>query len=151
LGIAATLPRRAPKAERPRRHGAHFRLSDAQGQVLLRRRPPRGLLGGMVEIPGTAWRAEPWARPEALAEAPAQAAWVKWGVVRHVFTHFELWLDVYGASLPVIPEEAMAGGFLCPAEELPGQALPSLMAKCLALGLKTAEPAHPVPSSARLV
>jgi A/G-specific adenine glycosylase len=140
LGIAATLPRRAPKAERPRRHGAHFRLTDGAGQMLLRRRPPRGLLGGMIEIPGTAWRAEPWGRPEALAQAPAQASWVRWGGVRHVFTHFELWLDVYGASLPVIPPEAMGDGFLCPAEALSAQAFPSLMAKCLALGLKTADP-----------
>ena len=151
LGIAATLPRRAPKVERPRRHGAHFRLTDAAGQVLLRRRPPRGLLGGMIEIPGTAWRPEPWGRPEALAEAPIPAAWVKWGVVRHVFTHFELLLDVYGASLPVIPPEAVGEGFLCPAADLSAQALPSLMAKCLALSDKTVQPAHPVPSSARLV
>ena len=151
MGIAATLPRKAPKAERPRRHGAHFRLSDAAGQVLLRRRPPRGLLGGMIEIPGTIWRAQPWDRPEALAEAPVQAAWVKWGTVRHVFTHFELWLDVYAARLPVIPAEAMGDGFLCPAEDLSAQALPSLMAKCLALSQNMPTPAHPVPSSDRLV
>ena len=146
LGIASMLPRKAPKVERPRRHGAHFRLSDAAGRLLLRRRPPRGLLGGMIEIPGTAWRSEPWGRPEALAEAPVQAAWVKWGTVRHVFTHFELWLDIYGASLPAIPPQAIGDGFLCPEEDLPTQALPSLMAKCLALGLNTAGPAHPVPS-----
>jgi A/G-specific adenine glycosylase len=145
LGIAATLPRRAPKAERPRRHGAHFRLSDAAGRLLLRRRPPRGLLGGMIEIPGTAWRPEPWACTDALAEAPMPAPWVKWGSVRHVFTHFELLLDVYGASVPVIPPAAIGEGFLCPAEDVPAQALPSLMAKCLALGQKTAEPAHPAP------
>lgn len=145
LGIAATLPRRAPKAERPRRHGAHFRLSDAAGRLLLRRRPPRGLLGGMIEIPGTAWRPEPWAPADALAQAPMPAPWVKWGSVRHVFTHFELLLDVYGARVPVIPPFAMGEGFLCPAEDVAAQALPSLMAKCLALGQKTAEPAHPAP------
>jgi A/G-specific adenine glycosylase len=150
-GIAATLPRRAPKAERPRRHGAHFRLSDGSGRVLLRRRPPRGLLGGMIEIPGTEWRAEPWSKAEALAQAPAAAPWVAWGVVRHVFTHFELLLDVYGATLPVIPAAAIGDGFLCPEAELSAQALPSLMAKCLRLGHKarpseTAAPAHPAPS-----
>jgi A/G-specific adenine glycosylase len=137
LGIAAALPRRTPKAERPRRHGAHFRLSDGAGRVLLRRRPPRGLLGGMIEIPGTVWRADPWGGPEALAEAPMPGPWVKWGSVRHVFTHFELWLDVYGATVSVIPPEALGDGFLCPAEDLTAQALPSLMAKCLGLRLKT--------------
>jgi A/G-specific adenine glycosylase len=150
LGIATTLPRKAPKVERPRRHGAHFRLTDAAGQVLLRRRPPRGLLGGMIEIPGTLWRAEPWDKAEVLPQAPAPAAWVKWGTVRHVFTHFELLLDVYCATLPMIPAAALGEGFLCPAEKLSAQALPSLMAKCLALRqnkgkAKLGEPAHPAP------
>jgi A/G-specific adenine glycosylase len=144
-GIAATLPRRAPKAERPRRYGTHFRLSDGAGRVLLRP-PPRGLIGGMTELPGTAWRAEPWSRAEALAEAPAAAAWVPWGIVRHVFTHFELLLDVYGATLPVIPADAIGEGFLCPEADLSAQALPSLMAKCLRLGQNTGQPAHPAPS-----
>ncbi len=42
LGIAAELPRKAPKPARPLRHGAHFWLTDAAGCVLLRRRPPLG-------------------------------------------------------------------------------------------------------------
>ena len=51
-GIADSLPRKAPKKTRPVRHGAQFWLTDASGQVLLRRRPPKGLLGGMTELPG---------------------------------------------------------------------------------------------------
>ncbi len=74
-GIAAELPRKAPKKTRPLRYGAHFWLTDAEGQVLLRRRPPRGLLGGMTELPGTAVAAEPWTQAEAVAAAPAAAAW----------------------------------------------------------------------------
>ncbi|MCB8875534.1 A/G-specific adenine glycosylase [Acidisoma silvae] len=143
-GIAASLPRKTPKAARPRRHGAHFHLSDAEGRVLLRRRPAKGLLGGMAEIPGTDWRAEEWTRQDALAQAPVtQAHWVKLGSVRHVFTHFELLLDVYGASLVTIPEGAIGQGFLCPAADLDAQALPSLMAKCLVLGQKTLKQGSP--------
>jgi len=138
LGIAATLPRKAPKAVRPRRHGAHFYLSDAEGHILLRRRPAKGLLGGMAEIPGTEWRADVWTRQDALVQAPVtQAHWVKLGTVRHVFTHFELLLDVYAAHVVSVPAAAIGSGFLCPAADLPSQALPSLMAKCLALGQKT--------------
>jgi A/G-specific adenine glycosylase len=74
-----------------------------------------------------------------------------WGTVRHVFTHFELWLDVYAARLPVIPPEAMGDGFLCAPQDLSAQALPSLMAKCLALGEKTGEAAQSVPESNYLV
>ena len=69
-GLQNTLPRKAPKPARPLRHGAHFLLTDAAGEVLLRRRPPRGLLGGMLELPGTPWRDAPWADAEALALAP---------------------------------------------------------------------------------
>lgn len=143
-GIAASLPRKAPKTARPRRYGAHFLLVDEAGQVLLRRRPAKGLLGGMVEIPGTDWRAEAWTRQEALAQAPvAQAQWVKRGQVRHVFTHFELWLDVYAAHVVSVPSAAIGRGFLCPAADLQAQALPSLMAKCLALGHNTPADAEP--------
>lgn len=151
-GIAASLPRKAPKPARPRRHGAHFRLTDAAGQMLLRRRPARGLLGGMVEIPGTEWRAEPWTMAEAIAASPLPAApWAALGQVRHVFTHFELIVDVYAASLPSLPASATAKGFLCPPGELGAQALPSLMAKCLALGHNRMPQAKPAAETSDLL
>ena len=40
---------------RPSRRGAVFYISRADGHVLVRTREARGLLGGMTEIPGTAW------------------------------------------------------------------------------------------------
>ena len=127
-GIAADLPRKAPKPVRPLRYGAHFWLLDAEENVLLRRRPPSGLLGGMTELPGTPWRAEPWGRDEALAHAPMHAAWRAAGEVRHGFTHFELRIAVYAASVPRIE----ADGFLREAAALRDEALPSLMRKCVA-------------------
>jgi A/G-specific adenine glycosylase len=133
-GIAETLPRRAAKSARPIRHGAHFWLTDQHNRVLLRRRPAQGLLGGMTELPGTDWRATPWPSAEAQANAPMRAAWRTAGQVRHVFTHFELWLDVYTASVPAID----ADGFLHPATALVDEALPSLMRKCVSLASKAA-------------
>jgi A/G-specific adenine glycosylase len=126
-GIAAELPRKAARPVRPLRHGAHFWLTDRAGQVLLRRRPPRGLLGGMTELPGTPWRAETWSEAEALALAPMAAAWRPVGEVRHGFTHFELRLSLYAADVPRIDAE----GFLRPAAALAGEALPSVMRKCV--------------------
>ncbi len=132
-GIAATLPRKAPKKARPLRHGVHFWLTDAAGHVLLRRRPPRGLLGGMTELPGTPWRDTPWPEAEALALAPQPAAWRQAGTASHGFTHFELAITLYAAEVPAICAE----GFLRPADALGGEALPSVMRKCLAaLGIK---------------
>ncbi len=128
-GIAAELPRRSAKKPRPSRHGASFFLTDAQGRVLLRRRPPRGLLGGMVELPGTEWRADPWPPEEAFGHAPMAAAWRPAGQVQHVFTHLALSLDVYSAQVGAIDAE----GFLCEPAALRAEALPSLMRKCVAL------------------
>ncbi len=75
-GCAEELPARAEKPDRPLRYGVAFWLTRADGAVLLRRRPETGLLGGMIEIPSTAWRAEPWTFAEAIAAAPARGPMV---------------------------------------------------------------------------
>ncbi len=126
LGIAAELPRKAPKKPRPVRYGVHFWLTDAAGRVLLRSRPSKGLLGGMTELPGTDWRALPWTLAEAMPFAPVAADWRPAGQVRHGFTHFELVIDLLSARLPVIEAE----GFLRPVAALDQAALPSVMMKC---------------------
>ncbi len=100
-GIAAELPRKSPKPTRPLRHGAHFLLRDQAGRVLLRRRPAKGLLGGMLEVPGTPWREARWDDAEALPHAPVATAWRRMpGLARHGFTHFELEMVVFAAELP---------------------------------------------------
>jgi A/G-specific adenine glycosylase len=126
-GIAAELPRRAVVRERPLRHGVHFWLTDAEGNVLLRRRPPAGLLGGMTELPGTDWRTEPWRAAEALALAPMLAEWQPAGQVRHGFTHFELTIDLFAAQV----ERIEGAGFARPIDTLAHEALPSVMRKCV--------------------
>ena len=95
--------------------------------MLLRRRPDDGLLGGMTELPGTEWRAVPWGAAEALALAPMAAAWRAAGQVRHGFTHFELTIDLFAARV----DATDADGFCRPITALAGEALPSLMRKCV--------------------
>jgi A/G-specific adenine glycosylase len=126
-GIAPDLPRKAPRRARPLRHGAQFWLEDASGQVLLERRPTQGLLPGMLGLPGTEWREQAWPTHEALAHAPAQAEWRLAGRAWHGFTHFELMLDVYAASVPAIP----ADGVLLPVATLAQAGLPTVMQKCV--------------------
>ncbi|MFW7268454.1 A/G-specific adenine glycosylase [Gluconacetobacter sp. Hr-1-5] len=131
-GIAASLPAKAPRAARPVRHGAHFLLTDAGGHILLRRRPEKGLLGGMLELPGTEWRATPWPEAEALPFAPARADWRRAGRVSHVFTHFTLHVDVYAAHVAHFPNAvARIGGMAVAHADLDTLALPSLMRKCV--------------------
>lgn len=139
-GIAETLPRRAAKPERPTRRGVAYWAVDRAGRVLVRRRPPCGLLGGMTEVPSSEWvdaRPSPRAPPappsdQALAAAaPVTAIWgILPGVVRHTFTHFHLELLVAAATAPVAPAVAAAAdGVWVPVDRLGEQALPSVMRK----------------------
>ena len=137
MGIQASLPRKSPKKERPVRYGVHFWLTDDRQTVLLRTRPPKGLLGGMTELPGTQWRDTPWTVAEALADAPTQRTsnsleWRGAGQVRHTFTHFELILDVLAAHVPLIDASGLVHqGFAHPLDALDDAALPSVMRKCV--------------------
>lgn len=125
-GIAAALPRKISPQKRPLRHGVHFWLIDSAGQILLRRRPAQGLLGGTMELPGTPWRIEPWNEAEALALAPMPASWRPAGRVRHSFTHFVLEVVLYAAQ---VPRFAVAG-LACPLTGIETEGLSSLMRKC---------------------
>jgi A/G-specific adenine glycosylase len=126
-GIAEGLPAKSPKAARPKRHGVVFWALRNDGAVLLRRRAESGLLGGMIEVPSTDWRAQPWTLEEALAVAPVAAAWRPLeGVVRHGFTHFELELSLVVGEAP---GRAARFGLWCPVDRLCDHALPTLMKK----------------------
>ena len=125
-GTAPGLPVRAPKKIRPIRYGVHFYATDGTN-LFLRRRPPSGLLGGMTELPGTPWREQTWTPAEARLHAPIDAAWRVAGQVRHVFTQFELRIEVWAGSV-----NALAGdGFAHPLSGLDDVALPSVMLKCV--------------------
>jgi A/G-specific adenine glycosylase len=126
-GIVESLPARSAKPERPKRHGIVFWTVRKDGAVLLRRRPESGLLGGMIEVPSTDWRAEPWTLDEAMPAAPLSADWRPLdGIVRHGFTHFELELSlVVGHARNGCTREAL----WCPVDRLSDYALPTLMKK----------------------
>ena len=141
LGIAAKLPARTPKGEKPHRFGIAFIALREDGAVLLRRRPDRGLLGGMMEVPSTDWVDMLPSATDALRIVPVKADWWKVpATVRHVFTHFELELVVYRAVVSSASELTFwADGSRCrwvPRRELDAQALPSVMRKVIAHGLR---------------
>ena len=126
-GIAAELPRKAPKKSVPVRRGTAFWAARPDGAVLLRRRPEKGLLGGMMEVPSTPWQEQP-AAPE--PHAPIAAQWKTLpGVVTHTFTHFHLELTVVKAE--AVEHDAVEGRWVA-AEDLAGEALPTVMRKIVA-------------------
>ncbi|MFQ5562606.1 MAG: A/G-specific adenine glycosylase [Parvularculaceae bacterium] len=96
LSAPEAYPKKATKKAKPVRRGAAFALFRRDGRVLLERRSHKGLLGGMLGLPTTDWT--PGEIEDPLSNAPARATWRRLGDVRHVFTHFRLYLDVYAAS-----------------------------------------------------
>ncbi|MEQ8936437.1 MAG: NUDIX domain-containing protein, partial [Amphiplicatus sp.] len=96
-GAPDSFPAKKAKVEKPTRRGAIFALFNSKNEVLLERRADKGLLGGMLGLPGTAWTDRLDA--DIFAAAPAQAKWIEAGAVRHTFTHFHLDLDVYAAEI----------------------------------------------------
>ena len=101
--LQKACPKRRPKKTSPHGAGAAFWLQRADGAVLLRRRPEKGLLGGMMEVPSSPWE-ESGAMDGrgVLGHAPAKAKWQRQdGIVRHTFTHFHLELvGLYRAYHP---------------------------------------------------
>jgi A/G-specific adenine glycosylase len=127
-GTQEQFPVKAAKATKPVRFGAVFVAENGDGAVLLRKRPERGLLGGMSEPPTTAWTARADGETGTDA-APFSADWRAAGSVVHVFTHFELRLSVYHAS--GIERPAPDGAWWSPRAELPAEALPTVMKKAI--------------------
>lgn len=131
-GRPEAYPVKARKAPKPRREWTGYWLR-RKGHVLLVRRPPKGLLGGMLALP---------------IEAPADAAWREVGAVQHVFTHFSLTmrvvagdLDCGSAKAAAVDDQFMAPAFAgaqqgqewWPVERIGEAGLPTVFAKAAAL------------------
>ena len=120
---------KAAKKAKPNRVGAVFALTNAKGEMLFERRPEKGLLGGMLGLPGTEWKER--LNGDVFSSAPAAAGWAKTGEATHTFTHFHLTLDVYAGAAPK--------GFRKTAEQQwlkPGDAkLPTVMKKAVGAAL----------------
>jgi A/G-specific adenine glycosylase len=122
-GQPEAWPRKSLKPERPRRHGVAYVLTRS-GEVALVRRPPKGLLGGMLALPTGDW-AEACAPSNGV---PAPADWRPAGQVEHLFTHFALTLQVMRA-------EGDGEDLIWMSPEAAAQVLPTVFRKALRAGL----------------
>ena len=127
--IAETLPKRAPKKPKPERAGVLFWLENARGDVLMARRPDKGLLGGMLVFPSTGWDAPNDARLPDLLPTEMQAAWTPLDVeIVHVFTHFRLTLKPVAQTAPKGWRKPAGFEWVSPSD-FADRALPGLMMK----------------------
>ncbi|WP_448502167.1 A/G-specific adenine glycosylase [Sphingomonas sp.] len=119
-GEPERLPRKLAKKARPVRYATIFWLERA-GQVLLVRRPDRGMLGGMRALP-----TGPWAdAPPGLADAPADAAWrLHEHPVEHGFSHFTIICALASARA-----DGHIEGEWWPVADIESAGLPTLFAK----------------------
>jgi A/G-specific adenine glycosylase len=126
-GRQEDFPVKPPRRARPLRRGVAFVLRGPGGAIWLTRRAEKGLLGGMVQVPTTDWVEGGPDEASRAAARPAPGPWRLLGeTVRHVFTHFELELEVEVASARSAP----AGeGRWCAPDALDGAGLPSVFRK----------------------
>ncbi len=106
IGTPEAFPAKPPKRIRPQRYGLAYWCREGD-HVLLVRRPPTGLLGGMAALPGTPFTDH---RPQTDPLA----------VVTHNFTHFALQLWI------VAGEPELTEGWWQPLATLDGAGLPTL-------------------------
>jgi A/G-specific adenine glycosylase len=106
-GAVARYPASRPKRALPTRRTRMLLVVNRTGDVLLERRPPAGVWGGL------------WCFPEADAEAPLdvvfEGEWLEperhdaWECVTHTFTHFRLEIEPIVVRLRVENPQIMEG------------------------------------------
>jgi A/G-specific adenine glycosylase len=136
-GTQALYPAARPKRARTQRHVAVLVIRDADGRVLLERRPARGIWGGLYSFPELAGEDSPreWC---ARMLGAAVAAERVLETIEHAFTHFDLdllprLLDLAGAASVVAdrddwhwcrPGSELGVGVPAPVAALLGNRLP---------------------------
>ncbi len=123
------LPHKTPKKPKPARIGAAFVIERRDGAIFLKTRGDKGLLAGMSEVPTTGWTHRVNGKT-GKAAAPFKSDWQFKGTVRHTFTHFHLELEVWHTVFDGEPNEE---GWWSSPDELPNEALPSVMRKVIAI------------------
>jgi A/G-specific adenine glycosylase len=98
-GEETLYPKKDKKKKTPLRRGYAYVLM-CGNKILAEQRPDAGLLGGMLGVPTSSWGE----RPKDHSAAPLKRNWEKAGEIKHVFTHFELRLDIFIAQVEDMQE-----------------------------------------------
>ncbi len=128
-GMPELYPVKLQKKHKPTRYGVAFWLQNENQDIWMRKRPPEGLLGGMIEVPSTDWREEFWTEAEIWKLAPLNANWLPHeGFITHTFTHFHLHITVWTGKTS---SNVNTNGFWSAPNQFSELALPTLMKKII--------------------
>ena len=83
----AALPVKPQKSAKPVRRGKVLIITNDKNQVVMKQRPPKGLLGGMMAFPSSGWDKTDMDQA-LLATLPASQITALPGQFSHIFTHF---------------------------------------------------------------
>lgn len=134
LGLEQQLPLQQKRKPVPIRHEVALLLK-RHGRYLVRRRPASGLLGGLWEFPTLSVAAEDSAASRVrllMADFAATGVPQSLGTIRHIYSHFQLQLQLFQLSVTELPQVAAGDADWCAAENLTKLALHGAHKKALA-------------------
>ena len=132
------FPIKKPRNPKPTRYGFAFVAIRKDGAILLRKRPPNGLLASMAEVPGSNWDITNQANQSQnnLKFAPLKGNWQKIAKpVRHTFTHFHLNVGIWYTQVDN-NTSAPEGHWWSSQTSLANEPLPTVMHKIIASSLE---------------
>lgn len=129
-GRVAELPATRPRKALPQREVSVLLLRQGN-KILLERRPPSGIWGGLLSLPEVAAPADPRQYAEQVLGCAVNRL-IALAPLRHTFTHFQLTLRPLSGQAELLPRAAEVAG-LCWVDctELATAALPTPIRKIL--------------------
>ncbi len=135
-GAQLEYPKKEKKKTKPKKYAGAYFLKNKEGAFFIRKRSENGMLANMYEVPTTQWHED-----KSLSETReipfSSISGVIWrkksGVVKHVFTHFEFFLDVYvgEAGDLDLSSDSLRDGFFVEVKDLSLYAIPTVVKKVI--------------------
>ena len=129
LGLENTLPKKLKKKPRPQKNGIVYAIFAPDGSIFIRKRPEKGLLAQLWELPHVGWESQ-----NLPMQIDGNSQGTQVGQVRHIFTHFSLTLDV--RTLHISSKANPQQGIWEQPDNLLDYAFSTLMRKALAVALE---------------
>jgi A/G-specific adenine glycosylase len=100
-GAIHLLPHKQKQLVRKTRYFDFFLVMNPRGEIAVRKRPDKGIWGGLWEIPNLETTPEAWQQRHPHWNGTYA------GEMKHVFTHFDMQIHVYAAAAGDVPAEAV--------------------------------------------